>query len=99
MPPPVQVSKFANIAKLGDHTKISTRAVGTSMRLKRRHTEGLELSCANFATNAMHISQRARGTRAYHDHERATECSGEYYMKMKYKVEIISFRQQGIFTN
>mmetsp|Transcript_15424 Transcript_15424/g.28023 ORF Transcript_15424/g.28023 Transcript_15424/m.28023 type:complete len:85 (+) Transcript_15424:129-383(+) len=64
MPPPVQVSKFANMTKLGAQIKMSIKAVGIVMRHKSRHTEGLKVLFADFATNTMHISHRARGTRA-----------------------------------
>lgn len=64
IPPPVHVSKLANIAKLGAHTKISIRAVGTIIRHKSKHIDGLEVLFAKVATNAMQISQRARGTLA-----------------------------------
>jgi len=43
IPPPVHVSKLANIAKLGAQTKMSIKAVGTVMRHNSRHTEGLPL--------------------------------------------------------
>ena len=61
----MKIKCFANMAKLGAQTNMSIKAVGTVIRHKSRHTAGLEVEVADCATNAMHISHRARGTRAY----------------------------------
>lgn len=64
MPPPVQVSKLAAMAKAGAQMKISINAVGSVINERSRHIDELE-ELEEFATIAMHISQRTRGTRAF----------------------------------
>ena len=76
------------MAKLGAQIKMSIKAVGIVMRHKSRHTEGLEVLFADFATNAMHISHRARGTRAY-----------AILITMKDREEIFSKMQKEIDTD
>ena len=55
---------FAKTAKAGAQTNMSIKAVDSVVKDKSRHTHVLE-QFAKLATIAMHISQRARGIRAF----------------------------------